>query len=556
MDERPRQRLLITVAQLNPVVGDIAGNVALARNARAKAAADSADLLVLTELFISGYPPEDLVLRQAFVAACGEGVAALAADTADGGPAILVGAPVGATNGVHNSAVLLDGGRIAAIRHKSELPNYGVFDEKRVFRPGPLPAPIDFRGVRLAVPICEDLWADGVRKALATSGVELIVVINGSPYWRGKEAERLAVAKAAASAAGAPVLYANMVGGQDELVFDGGSFGIGRAGAEEFRFPRFEPAIATIACARKGRFWRIEPAAVAPPMSADESDWRACVLGLRDYVDKNRFPGIVLGLSGGIDSAVVAAMATDAIGPARVHCLMLPYRFTAPESFRDAAACAKALGVRYEVLPIADPVEGLEAALRPLFAGRPRDTAEENLQARARGAMLMAVSNKLGSLLLTTGNKSELATGYATLYGDMAGGFNPIKDLYKTEVYRLAHWRNGANAAGLLGPAGPVIPDAIIRRVPTAELRENQTDQDLLPSYEVLDAILFELIERERSVAEIIGAGHDGDTVRRVAQLVAAAEHKRRQSAPGVKLGARNFGRDRRYPITSRFRES
>ncbi|MCW5715583.1 MAG: NAD+ synthase [Bauldia sp.] len=552
----PADRLRIAVAQLNPVVGDIAGNLAMAHAARADAAGRDADLLVLTELFLSGYPPEDLVLRPAFLDACESAIAALAAATADGGPAVLIGVPWrGSDGGVFNAVLLLDGGAIHSVRFKVELPNYGVFDEKRVFRAGPLPDPVVFRGVRIGVPICEDLWGSDVTAHLATLGAELLIVPNGSPYWRDKHGERLRIATTAAVAAAAPVIYANMLGGQDELVFDGGSFALDARGAVMWRLPQFEPGMALADCAHAGGRWTIAPGDTAPDLRGPEPDWRASVLGLRDYVAKNRFPGVVLGLSGGIDSAVVAALAVDALGADRVHCVMLPYRFTSEQSVNDAAACAALLGVRLDVVPIEAPVKGFETALAPLFEGRARDTTEENLQARSRGVVLMALSNKSGSLLLTTGNKSEISVGYATLYGDMNGGFNPIKDLFKTEVYRLAAWRNGTSAQGLLGPAGRVIPQAIIDRPPTAELRENQRDQDSLPPYDILDAILAELVERERSVPEIIRLGFDAATVRRVEHLVAISEYKRRQAAPGVKITARNFGRDRRYPITNRYRD-
>ncbi|MGV8841612.1 MAG: NAD+ synthase [Bauldia sp.] len=551
----PADRLRIAVAQLNPVVGDIAGNLAMALAARDDAGARSADLLVLTELFLSGYPPEDLVLRPAFLDACERAVARLAGTTADGGPAILVGAPWRGEGGVHNAVLLLDGGAIHSVRFKVELPNYGVFDEKRVFCAGPLPQPIVFRGVRIGVPICEDLWGSDVATHLGALGAELLIVPNGSPYWRDKHGERLRVATAAAIVTNAPVIYANMLGGQDELVFDGGSFALDAGGAVMWRLPQFEAGMTLAECSHAAGRWRIAPATVSPDLKGPEADWRACVLGLRDYLGKNRFPGVVLGLSGGVDSAVVAAMAVDALGPDRVHAVMLPYRFTSAQSLADAGDCAARLGIRLDVVPIAPPVEGFEAALAPLFAERARDTTEENLQARARGVILMALSNKFGSLLLTTGNKSEISVGYATLYGDMNGGFNPIKDLFKTEVYRLAEWRNAETAPGLLGPAGAVIPQAIIDRPPTAELRENQRDQDSLPPYDVLDAILADLVERERSVAEIVASGFDAATVRRVEHLVAISEYKRRQAAPGVKITARNFGRDRRYPITNRYRD-
>lgn len=552
----PSDRLRIAVAQLNPVVGDIAGNLHLALEARADAAARDSDLLVLTELFLSGYPPEDLVLRPAFLDTCERAIAALAGSTADGGPAVLIGAPWrGTDGGMHNAMLLLDGGAIHSVRFKVELPNYGVFDEKRVFRAGPLPDPVVFRGVRIGVPICEDLWGGDVARHLGVLGAELLIVPNGSPYWRDKHGDRLRVTTGAAIATAAPVIYANMLGGQDELIFDGGSFAVDANGAVMWRLPQFEPGVAIADCTRTGGSWTIATGGTAPDLRGPEADWRASVLGLRDYVTKNRFPGVVLGLSGGIDSALVATMAVDALGPDRVHCVMLPYRFTSEQSEADAAACAALLGVRLDVVPIEAPVRAFETTLAPIFGGRARDVTEENLQARTRGVVLMALSNKFGSLLLTTGNKSEISVGYATLYGDMNGGFNPIKDLFKTEVYRLAAWRNQASASNLLGPAGRVIPQAIIDRPPTAELRENQRDQDSLPPYDVLDAILADLVERERSVQEIVASGFDAATVRRVEHLVAISEYKRRQAAPGVKITARNFGRDRRYPITNRYRD-
>lgn len=549
------KRLTLAIAQLNPTLGDIAGNVALARQARATAAGQGADLVVFSELFIAGYPPEDLVLKPAFQAACRAALEDLARDTADGGPALLIGLPWRDGEALYNAVALVDGGRIQALRYKVDLPNYGVFDEKRVFTPGPLPGPIVFRDIRIGVPICEDIWTDEVTDCLAETGAEILIVPNGSPWWRDKSDERLQIAVARVVETGLPLIYLNQLGGQDELIFDGASFGLSRDRTLDFQLPQFEAAVSIVTYENSGDGWACVDGAIAALPDGEEADWRACVLGLRDYVDKNRFPGVVLGMSGGIDSAVCAAIAADALGPERVHCVMLPYRYTSAESLTDAEECSRRLGVRYDTIPIAGPVEGFEAALAPMFAGRPRDITEENLQSRARGTILMSISNKFGPMVVTTGNKSEMSVGYATLYGDMNGGFNPIKDLYKTRVFALARWRNGGNVAGLKGPAGEVIPVNIIDKPPTAELRENQKDQDSLPPYDVLDAILEALVEDERTVADIVAAGHDIDTVRKVERLLYLAEYKRRQAAPGVKITRRNFGRDRRYPIVNRFRD-
>jgi NAD+ synthase len=555
MNARPPDRLAIAIAQLNPIVGDIAGNADKARRARAKAAAEGADLVVLSELFICGYPPEDLVLKPALQAACRAAVEALAQDTADGGPAMLIGTPWVEDGKLHNAVALLDNGRITALRFKVDLPNYGVFDEKRVFAPGPMPGPIVFRGVRLGVPICEDIWGPEPVECIADTGGEILLVPNGSPYRRGVGDERLNVAVARVREAGLPLVYVNEVGGQDELVFDGASFVLNIDLTFAVQLPAFREAVVTFAFVREADGWRADSRPLAPLEAGDRADYAACVLGLRDYVDKNRFPGVVLGLSGGIDSALCAAMAVDALGAKRVRALMLPYRFTSQASLDDAAAIAAALGIPYDIVPIASAVEGLEKALSPLTAGLPRDVTEENLQARARGAMLMAVSNKFGLMVVTTGNKSEMSAGYATLYGDMNGGFNPVKNLYKTEVYRLARLRNEWMPAGALGPSGRIIPENVLLRPPTAELRENQTDQDSLPPYDVLDAVLERLIEREQPIAAIVDAGFDRDMVMRIERLLYLAEYKRRQAAPGVKVTLKSFGRDRRYPIVNRFRD-
>jgi NAD+ synthase len=548
-------RFRLTLAQLNPTVGDVAGNAAKIRAARATAAGQGADIVMLPELFLAGYPAEDLVLKPAFVDSCRKALEELARETADGGPAVLVGLPWAENGRLYNAYAALDAGRIEGVRFKVDLPNYGVFDEKRVFNVGPMPGPLMLRGIRLGLPICEDIWRDDVVECLAETGAEILLVPNGSPYWRGKDDERINVAAARVVESGLPLVYLNQICGQDELVFDGASFALHADSSLAFQMDAFVEEVVAVDYQRVAGKWRCQggPMAVLPP--DDECSYMACVLGLRDYVDKNRFPGVVLGLSGGIDSAICAAMAVDALGADRVHCIMLPYRYTSSDSFKDAEACAKALGCRYDVLPIAPAVEGLEAVLAPIFQGTERNITEENLQSRARGTLLMAVSNKFGPMVVTTGNKSEMSVGYATIYGDMNGGFNPIKDLYKMQVYALSALRNRWKPAWAKGPGGIVIPENILTKAPSAELRDNQKDQDSLPPYDVLDAILERLVEKEMRVSEIITEGFDPAIVKRIEHLLAIAEYKRRQAAPGVKVTRKNFGRDRRYPITSRFRD-
>ncbi|MEH2469798.1 NAD+ synthase [Nitrobacteraceae bacterium AZCC 2161] len=553
-------RFTITLAQLNPIVGDIAGNAAKARAARAQAKADGAALVVLSELFIAGYPPEDLVLKPAFQAACRAAIEELARETADGGPAMLIGSPWVDDGKLYNACALLDEGRIVALRFKANLPNYGVFDEKRVFARGPAAGPLTIRGVRVGVPICEDTWMEestdyeNVVECLAETGAEILVVPNGSPYARDKTDIRLSMAVARITESNLPLVYLNQVGGQDELVFDGASFVLNADRTLGAQLPAFAESITTLHFHKTADGWRCD-GPTAPVPEGDEGDYAACVLGLRDYVQKNGFPGVLMGVSGGIDSALCAAIAVDALGAERVRGVMLPFRFTAQVSLDDAAQLAKALGIRYEVLPIAQAVNGFEEILSGTFAGLPRDITEENLQARTRGTLLMAISNKTGAMVVTTGNKSEMSVGYATLYGDMNGGFNPIKDIYKTEVFRLSTLRNSWKPDGALGPSGEVIPVNIIVRPPTAELRENQTDQDSLPPYDVLDAILERLVEREEPLSAIVAEGFDRDVVMRIDRLLNIAEYKRRQAAPGVKVTRKNFGRDRRYPITNKFRD-
>ncbi|QPF89224.1 NAD+ synthase [Bradyrhizobium commune] len=550
----------LTLAQLNPSVGDIEGNAAKARAAREKARADLADVVVFPELFIAGYPPEDLVLKPAFQAACRAAIEQLARETADGGPAMLIGTPWVEEGKLFNACALLDQGRIAALRFKANLPNYGVFDEKRLFARGVPSGPVTISGVRIGVPICEDIWLEesedyeNVVETLAETGAEILVVPNGSPYGRDKGDLRLSVAVARITESGLPLVYLNEVGGQDELVFDGASFALNGDLTVAAQLPAFEEHVTTLLWQRCRGGWHCSGPIVEQP-DGDKADYAACVLGLRDYVAKNGFPGVLLGISGGIDSALCAAIAVDALGADQVHGVMLPYRYTAPHSIADAGELAGHLGIRYEVLPIAEAVSGFETILSGIFKNLPLDITEENLQARTRGTLLMAISNKTGLMVVTTGNKSEMSVGYATLYGDMNGGFNPIKDIYKTQVFRLAALRNAWKPAGALGPAGEVIPPDIIARPPTAELRENQTDQDSLPPYDVLDAILERLVEREEPLEAIIAAGFYRDTVTRIDHLLNVAEYKRRQAAPGVKVTRKNFGRDRRYPITNRFRD-
>jgi len=563
--------LRIAVAQLNPIVGDIAGNLAKAREARADAARQGADLVLFTELFLAGYPPEDLVVRPAFLSKCEQAATDFARDTADGGPGVIIGTPLKRKSGIHNSVIVADGGKVIAERFKVDLPNYGEFDEKRVFQAGPeIGGPVNFRGVRLGIPICEDIWGDlDVCETLAESGAEILLVPNGSPYYRAKIDVRHQVAIRQVIETGLPLLYANQLGGQDELIFDGASFAIAADKSLAFQMSQFEETV-VVTTWKRGRDAagaqnsKVEAnsegwTCVDGPMSRlpdqEEADYRACMLGLRDYVNKNGFKNVVLGLSGGIDSAICAALSVDALGEERVRCVMMPYTYTSKDSFTDAEACAKALGCRYDTVPIFKPVDGFMEALGELFEGTQSGITEENLQSRARGTILMAISNKFGSMVVTTGNKSEMSVGYATLYGDMNGGFNPIKDLYKMQVYELSRWRNVHVPPGALGPSGEVIPQNIIDKAPSAELRPNQTDQDSLPPYPVLDAILEGLVEGEKGVDDIVAKGFERATVERIEHLLYLAEYKRRQAAPGVKITKKNFGRDRRYPITNRFRD-
>ena len=545
--------LTLALAQINPVVGDVPGNVARLRAARARAAAARAELMVSGELSVSGYPPEDLVLKDAFLDAVEAAVAELALDTADGGPGLLVGAPWRVDGRRHNAALLLDGGKVASVRLKHHLPNYGVFDEARVFAAGPCPGPMSFRGIRLGVMVCEDMWYPDVAECLEESGAELLIVLNGSPFELDKPDVRLNHAVARVTETGLPLVYVNQVGGQDELVFDGGSFALGADCRPAVQAPVWREAVAPLRMERDGDGWNMVPGTVAPSPDRRENVYQAMMLGLRDYVAKNGFPGVILGLSGGIDSAVSAAVAVDALGPDRVRCVMMPSPYTSADSLDDAAEVARLCGIRLDDVDIAPAMQAFDAMLAPLFAGTDRDITEENLQARARGMTLMALSNKFGPMVLSTGNKSEMSVGYSTLYGDMCGGYSVLKDVYKTTVYAVSRWRNAHRPDGGLGPDGPVMPERVLTKAPTAELRPNQTDQDSLPPYEDLDDILKHLVEGEQSVEQVVARGHDEAVVRRVWRMLDRAEYKRRQAPPGVKVTSRAFGRDRRYPITNGF---
>ena len=549
-------RFSVALAQLNPVLGDFAGNLSLARKARETARQGGAELVLFSELFIAGYPPEDLVLKPAFHAAAMAAVEQLAGDTADGGPAVLIGAPWREEGALFNAMALLDGGAVQAISLKNNLPNYGVFDEKRVFAPGPMPGPLNIRGIRVGVPICEDIWGSDVSECLCETGAEMLLVPNGSPFDARKRDHRLNVTIARVVETGLPLVYLNQIGGQDELVFDGASFVINADRRLALQLPDWEEAVVVTNWIRGEHGWFCAPGEVAEIQDQDQALYCGMVLGLKDYVEKNRFPGVVIGLSGGVNSALTAAVAVDALGRDRVRCVLMPSRYTSAESVEDAEQVAMLLDVRLERIPIEPPVGAFGGILGPLFAGRTPDIAEENIQSRVRGVILMAISNKFGPMVLTTGNKSEMSVGYATLYGDMCGGYNVLKDLYKTQVFAVSRWRNAHRPSNCLGPAGPVMTERVITKAPTAELRSGQKDEDSLPPYAVLDGILECLVEGEMGFEEVVARGFDRETVRRVEQLLYSAEYKRRQAAPGVKLSARNFGRDRRYPITNAFRNA
>ena len=544
----------LTLAQLNPTVGALAANAAKAREAWAAGRAAGAGLVALPEMFLTGYQTQDLVLKPAFVADAMAAMQQLAADCADG-PALGIGGPYVDDSGLYNAWWVLQGGRVAARMLKHHLPNDDVFDEVRLFRPGPISGPYRIGPLRIGSPVCEDAWYEDVPETLAETGAEVLLVPNGSPYRRRKLDLRMQVAVARVVETGLPLIYLNAVGGQDDQVFDGASFALNPGGALALHLPPFEEVVAHIDLARGPEGWRVVPGPLAPQPDDWEQDYRAMVLATRDYLHKSGFSKVLLGLSGGVDSALVAAIAADALGPQNVRCVMLPSEFTAESSLSDAADLAARLGCRLDTVPIEGARAAVAGALAGVMAGKAPDVTEENIQSRLRGLMLMAISNKFGEMLLTTGNKSEVAVGYCTIYGDMAGGYNPLKDLYKTRVFETCRWRNANHRPWMAGPAGEVIPPAIIEKPPSAELRADQKDQDSLPPYDVLDAILERLMEGDQSVAEVVAAGFDRATVKRVEHLLYISEWKRFQSAPGPRLSTRAFWLDRRYPIVNRWRD-
>lgn len=545
--------LNIALAQLNPVMGDITGNVDKVR--RAVAVAFDADIVLTSELVTCGYPPEDLVQRPSFLDKIREEVEAYAAELTADDPAVLLGTPWMEDGELFNAVLVLEAGKITAVRKKVHLPNYGVFDEKRLFASGPLPAPVMVRGVPLGLPICEDIWETDVVAHLKAQGAEILLVTNGSPYNDGKHEERQDIARARCAEVGLPLVYVNQVGGQDEVVFDGASFVMNAAGEVVAGLPDWQEHVETIAFTKsEGGDW--SASGMLMPWTEDlEATYMAMVVGLRDYVNKNGFPGVVLGLSGGIDSGLSLVVAVDALGKDRVRAVMMPSQYTSEDSLEDARLGAEYVDIQLDTISIVPGVSAFDDMLSGVFAGTTADTTEENIQARLRGLILMSISNKFGHMVLTTGNKSEMSVGYATLYGDMCGGYSVLKDVYKTRVFDLAWWRNAHKPKHVLGPKGKVVPERVITKPPTAELRPDQKDEDSLPPYDVLDGILMGLVEREVPLETLVSEGYDRATVHRIEHLLYIAEYKRRQAPPGVKTTPRNYGRDRRYPITNRFRD-
>ncbi len=547
------ESLRIAFAQMNQRVGDLESNAAAMLAMRDKAG--DADLILYPELQVTGYPPEDLILKPEFLRRSMEATQRLVEATKTPGPAMLIGTPVAEDGATYNAVILAHQGRVLARTLKRELPNYGTFDEKRIFTPGPMPEPIEFKGVKIGVPICEDIWLEPVCAHLAKAGAELLLVPNGSPYELDKDDLRQAMVRARSQITGLAIAYVNRVGGQDELVFDGSSFVMHPDGEVVVQMPDWEESLLVTDWAATADGWRCTTRMSHTLDPYPEDIYHAMMAGLSDYVGRNGFPGVILGLSGGIDSALSAAVAVDALGADKVWGVMMPSKYTSEESLEDARACAELIGCRHDVISIAPAVDAFDAMLADCFEGTQSGTAEENVQARLRMVLVMALSNKFGPMLLTTGNKSEMSVGYSTLYGDMAGGFSVLKDAYKTTVFALSKWRNANTPAGALGPDGPVMPERVITKPPTAELRPGQTDQQSLPEYEVLDSILEGLVDKEMSVNEVaLATGADTALIAKIERMVLNAEYKRRQAPPGVKIGTRNFGRDRRYPISNFFR--
>jgi NAD+ synthase len=546
-------RLTIALAQMNQRVGDLAGNADAILAVRRRVG--GADLLLVPELQLTGYPPEDLVLKPEFLRRTIEEAERLVAATAEAGPALVFGSIVVRDGKPYNAMIVAGGGRELFVTLKRELPNYGTFDEKRVFATGPLPETFEFRGVKIGLPICEDIWLEDVCEHLASEGAELLLTANGSPYELDKDDLRQTLVRQRVATTGLAMAYLNRVGGQDELAFDGSSFVVNPDGELVVQMPDWDEALLLTEWERREGRWLCttrESHALDP---YPEDIYHAMMVGLRDYVGRNGFPGVILGLSGGIDSALSAAVAVDALGADKVWGVMMPSVYTGSTSVEDACENAEMLGCRHDVIPIVPAVDAMSGMLREAFTGAKPGLAEENIQARLRMVALMALSNKFGHMLLTTGNKSEMSVGYATLYGDMAGGYSVLKDAYKTTVFKLSRWRNANKPKDALGPDGPVMPQRIIDKPPSAELRPDQKDEDSLPPYDLLDAILAGLVDEEKSVAEVASeTGTPVEVVAEMERLVLRAEYKRRQAPPGVKIGGRNFGRDRRYPITNAFR--
>ena len=544
----------ITLCQLNPTVGDLTGNAALARTAWEEGRDAGADMVALPEMFITGYNAQDLVVKPVFHKAAMAAVEALAIECADG-PALAIGGPWAEDGKLYNAYLICKGGKIASKSLKHHLPNETVFDEVRIFDAGPLGGPYSVGNTRVGSPICEDAWHEDVAETLAETGAEFLLIPNGSPYYRDKFETRLNQMVSRVVETGLPLIYLNMVGGQDDQVFDGASFALNPGGALALQMPAFDTSVTHIDLERGADGWRVKDGEKVTQPDTWEQDYRVMVQSLRDYMSKTGFKKVLLGMSGGIDSAIVATIAADALGPENVRCVMLPSEYTSETSLEDAKECAEALGCRYDFVPIAQGREAIANTLAPLFEGLEEGLTEENIQSRLRGLLLMAMSNKFGEMVLTTGNKSEVAVGYATIYGDMAGGYNPIKDLYKMRVFETCRWRNNNHRDWMMGPAGEVIPDRIITKPPSAELRDDQKDSDSLPDYPVLDAILEMLVDDDASVADCVAAGFDRDVVKKIEHLIYISEYKRFQSAPGVRLTKSAFWLDRRYPIVNRWRD-